>query len=270
MNRTRFLMCPPVHYGVEYIINPWMEGQLHHTDPALARRQWSALQGILASVAEVCLLPAAPGLPDLVFTANAALIHGATAVLSNFRCEERQPEAPLNAAWFSENGFRVVTLPEEISFEGAGDALFHRSLPLLWLGHGFRSNIAALPHLERAAGCEVQALRLCDPRFYHLDTCFCPLEEGHLLYFPGAFDSDGNAAIEARVAPEKRLALSEVDAMHFACNAINVGSRVILNDASPAVTDWLASRGFTVVKTDLREFIKAGGAAKCLSLRLDE
>jgi N-dimethylarginine dimethylaminohydrolase len=263
-------MCPPLYYGVEYVINPWMEGQVHHTDNRLAREQWASLHAILGGLAEVALLPAVSGLPDLVFTANAALIHQKTAVLSNFRCPERQPEAPHNSTWFSQNGYEVFHLPPDISFEGAGDALFDRALPLLWLGHGYRSDIRVQPHLARATGKEVQPLRLCDPRFYHLDTCFCPLEDGHLLYFPAAFDQQGNAAIEARVPASKRLGLAENDAIHFACNAINVGSSIVLNDASVETADWLKSRGFTTLKTDLREFIKAGGAAKCLSLRLHE
>ncbi len=270
MNRSCFLMCPPLFYGIEYVINPWMEGQVHATDPPLARQQWNKLHSTLQQLAEVVLEPAVSGLPDLVFTANAGLIHRQTAVLSNFRCPERQPEAPYDAAWFSQNGYTVVQLPRDIYFEGAGDALFDRALPLLWLGHGFRSDLGAQPHLARATGKEVQPLRLRDPRFYHLDTCFCPLEGGYLLYFPAAFDSEANTAIEARIPPEKRLALAEEDATRFACNAINIDSTVVLNDAGPATKDWLTERGFRVIKTDLQEFMKAGGAAKCLSLRLYE
>src|ERR1700685_2476015 len=99
MSRSRFLMCPPLHFGVEYVINPWMRGQIHATDAELASRQWSRLHALLSDRAEVASLPAVEGLPDLVFTANAALIYHENAVLSSFRCLERQPEYPDFAKW---------------------------------------------------------------------------------------------------------------------------------------------------------------------------
>jgi lysine-ketoglutarate reductase/saccharopine dehydrogenase-like protein (TIGR00300 family) len=109
-----------------------------------------------------------------------------------------------------------------------------------------------------------------DERFYHLDTCFCPLANGYLLYYPGAFDSYSNRVIEMRVAPEKRIAIMEADAVNFACNAVNVDSIVIMNKASDGLKSRLAEVGFQVIETPLTEFLKAGGAAKCLTLRVTE
>src|SRR4051794_28667935 len=103
----RFLMCPPHHFGVEYVINPWMQGQIDAADQELACRQWKQLHAVLSQHAEVALMSAVNGLPDLVFTANAALVHRQTAVLSSFRCPERQPEARHYAEWLSADGFQV-------------------------------------------------------------------------------------------------------------------------------------------------------------------
>ena len=270
MSRLRFLMCPPQHFGVEYVINPWMEGQVHATDSRLALDQWSRLHSLLSEQAEVLSLPPVAGLPDLVFTANAALVYKDTALLSSFRFPERQPESKHFASWLESDGFRVHTLPPEVLFEGAGDALLDRLEPLIWLGHGMRSDVAAKEYLERATGLEVQPLRLQDPNFYHLDTCFCPLEGGYLMYYPQAFDEPSRAAIEARVPEEKRIALSAADARQFACNAVNIGGMAILNGASPELIRRLNECGFQVKTTPLTEFIRAGGAAKCLSLRLNE
>jgi N-dimethylarginine dimethylaminohydrolase len=270
-NESRFLMCPPHHFGVEYVINPWMQGQIKAADKELASKQWMHLYRIMANHADVALMPAVSGLPDLVFTANAALVYGQTAVLSSFRCAERQPEAQHYAEWLSGDGFQVKTLPSETLFEGAGDALFDRGIEaLLWFGYGYRSNASALLHLQKSIDVEVQGLRLCDSRFYHLDTCFCPLEGGYLLYYPTAFDQQANAAIEARVPVDQRLAVTEEDAIHFACNAVNIGKKVIVNYASRELAAWLVSRGFEVIQTRMSEFIKAGGSTKCLSLRLHE
>ncbi len=270
MTRSSFLMCPPLHFGVDYVINPWMEGQVHATDADLAASQWSQLQSLLSARGDVLTLPAVAGLPDLVFTANAALIHQDVAVLSSFRFPERQPEAPYFAQWLSANGFRVHTLPPGVLFEGAGDALFDRVERLLWLGHGMRSELSAQACLEQWVDVEIQPLRLRDPRFYHLDTCFCPLERGFLLYYPFAFDEVGLDAIRARVPEKRRIELSEQDAVHFAGNAVNIGNSVILNHASDTLTEQLNACGFEVIQTALTEFMRAGGAAKCLSLRLNE
>lgn len=266
----RFLMCAPDHFEVAYVINPWMAGQVAHGHNPLATQQWQALADQLSAVATVERLPAAPGVPDMVFTANAGLVLGQTFVLSRFRHPQRQPEEPHFADWFAGQGFQVRTLPPEVVFEGAGDALFDRRLPLLWLGHGHRSDIACLPWLQRWLDIEIQPLTLADPLFYHLDTCFCPLQGGYLLYYPAAFDAPSQAAIAERVPQTRRIAVSAEDARHFACNAVNCGQHVFLNQASPALQAALAAHGFSVHQTPLTEFMKAGGAAKCLTLRLDE
>ncbi|MBD2019869.1 TIGR00300 family protein, partial [Leptolyngbya sp. FACHB-36] len=113
-------------------------------------------------------------------------------------------------------------------------------------------------------------LRLMDERFYHLDTCFCPLSNGYLLYYPPAFDAYSNRLIEMRVPEAKRIAIDEADAVNFACNAVNVDHIVILNQASDDLKQRLTAAGFQVVETPLTEFLKAGGASKCLTLRVTE
>ncbi len=267
---NRHLMCAPDHFAVEYNINPWMEGNLHGTASHVAAEQWHALYSIVQQHTEVALLPPVAGLPDLVFTANAAVLRGRTALLSSFRHPERQAEEPSFHAWLTQDGFDVHQLPRRIHFEGAGDALFDRELPLLWFGHGVRSSIEALPYLEQLLSTEVQPLELLCSHFYHLDTCFCPLEGGYLLYYPDAFSPKSQLEIETRIPAAKRHAVRRQDARDFACNAINISRHVILNHASEELQTWLATAGFTVHQTPTGEFLKAGGSAKCLSLSLKE
>jgi N-dimethylarginine dimethylaminohydrolase len=270
MSQHRFLMCAPRYFNVEYIINPWMEGQVNNADSSLAAEQWQRFHTILSRYAEIELLAAQPDLPDLVFTANAAIVQNKTAILSRFHHPERQGEEPFYQRWLEADGFDVQVLPDDLPFEGAGDALFDREAAVLWFGHGHRSSPRAAPRLEAAFGAEVVSLQLTDPRFYHLDTCFCPLEGGYLIWNPGAFDAAAVATVRSRVAPEKRLAVSETDALDFACNAVNAGQAVILNRATSELRDWLKARGFEVLETPTSEFLRAGGSTKCLTLRLDE
>ncbi len=269
-SQINFLMCPPDHYDVDYVINPWMEGNIHKSSQDRAVEQWHKLHQIIKEHAIVDLVPPEKGWPDMVFTANAGLVLGDTVVLSRFLHKERQGEEPYFKQWFEKNGYTVHELPKDLPFEGTGDALLDREGRWLWAGYGFRSELDSHPYLAKWLDIEVLSLRLIDERFYHLDTCFCPLANGYLLYYPPAFDSYSNRLIEMRVAPEKRIVVPEPDAVNFACNAVNVDSVVIMNKASEGLKSKLKDVGFQVMETPLTEFLKAGGAAKCLTLRVTE
>lgn len=265
----RLLMCPPTHFAVDYVINPWMEGNLHSADPARAHSQWTALRGALSDLARIELIVPGQGLPDMPFTANAGLVLGDAYVPSRFRHAQRQDEEALFTDWFSRQGYTVRALPEGMDFEGAGDALLDPDAPRLWLGHGHRSDAGVAQEVAAMFDLETIALRLSDPRFYHLDTCFCPLSGGWLLYYPPAFDAEAIGAIAARIPESRRIAVSEQDALAFACNAVNIGTTVVVNRASSALKTALGNAGFETIETPLDEFLKAGGSAKCLTLRLD-
>lgn len=263
-------MCPPDFYQVDYVINPWMEGNIHRSAPDAAARQWRALHQALEESSEVVTAAPVAGLPDMVFTANAGVAIGSRLVLSRFLHRERQGEQEHFKRWFQQHGFEVFELPPDLPFEGAGDALLDRAGACLWAAYGFRSELDSHPYLARWLNLEVISLRLINPRFYHLDTCFCPLEGGWLLYYPQALDAYSNRVIEQRVPAAKRIPVSEADAVRFACNAVNVGRRIVLNQVSAELRNRLEAAGFDVWETPLSEFIKSGGAAKCLTLRLTE
>jgi ornithine--oxo-acid transaminase len=88
------------------------------------------------------------------------------------------------------------------------------------------------------------------------------------MYFPQAFDKASVEKIEAYYAADKRIQVKEADALRFACNAINVNCAIILNHVSRELSEQLTVRGFRVVEVALDEFLKAGGAAKCLVMKL--
>lgn len=258
-------MCPPDFYGIEYEINPWMS-RSRASDDELARAQWKALFELLMSLAaDIQLMRPEEGLPDLVFTANAALIWHDVAFLARFRHAARQGETPCDEAWFASHGFQPQVLPAGWDFEGAGDALFCGET--LFGGYLIRSDAGALQWLAAQIGCPAIPLQLVDDRYYHLDTCFCPLTPESAIWYPPAFDDYGRKAIEEHIPG--LIAVAPDEAARFACNAVVVGTNVILNTGCPLLEDQLAKRGFHPHSTELGEFIKAGGSAKCLTLRLD-
>jgi N-dimethylarginine dimethylaminohydrolase len=259
------LMCPPDYYGIEYEINPWMS-RSHGATPERARAQWRRLHDTLAGLGvTVELMTPRPGLPDLVFTANAGLVFGRSFFSSRFRYEVRARETPHFDAWFAGHGFTVEKLPEGVYFEGAGDALFCGRT--LFAGYRIRSDVRGHHYLAQVLRRQVLPVELVDPHFYHLDTCFCPLAPGEAVWFPEAFDAYGRKVIEAHVG--RLLAVRGDEAMRFGCNAVVVGKTVVVNAGCEALAAGLREWGYTPVAVELDEFLKSGGSAKCLTLRLD-
>ncbi len=264
-SQARILMCPPDHYGIEYEINPWMNRSLGAVR-ALAFRQWQQLHDTLVSLGvQVKTMVPQPGLPDLVFTANAGLIFHNTFLSSRFRHEVRAKESPHFDAWFAEHGFTVTHLPETSFHEGAGDALFCGDT--LFAGYRTRSDASAHQWVGKTFEVRVLPLELVNPRFYHLDTCFCPIAPGEAIYFPDAFDTYGKRVLHTHVP--KLIPVAEEEAFRFGCNAVVVGKTVVHNSRCPRLAEDLTRAGYRAIEVELDEFLKAGGSAKCLTLRLD-
>ncbi|MDJ0911827.1 MAG: dimethylarginine dimethylaminohydrolase family protein [Woeseiaceae bacterium] len=268
--RDRILMCPPDYFTVDYVINPWMAGNEDSLKLDRAQEQWQTLKSTIEQFADVVTIEPQPDLPDMVFTANAGVVYGDKAIASHFIPQERRGEEKHFKDWFSGNGFELHDLDEKIGFEGAGDCLHDRAGPWLWTGYGFRTEIEAHQEIADFFDLEVVSIRLTDDRFYHIDTCFCPLSGGYLMYHPPAFDYDSRIAIETRIPPHKRIVVDTLDAGNFACNAVNIGQEVIMNDASEPLKAQLKMRGFNFHIVKLSEFLKAGGSSKCLTLKLTE
>ena len=265
---SRLLVCSPEYFQIDYEINPWMRRE-NAVVPSRAVSQWQVLMNVFEQDIGIGIerMKPVPGLPDLVFTANAGVVSGRRVVISRFRYPERRREEPYFAQWFHGHGYEVVTLEESLYFEGAGDLL---GFPDTWFGgYRQRSDIRAFPKLSEIFQREIIPLELIDHRFYHLDTCFCPLSGGELLYFPAAFDAYGLVAIAQRIPEEQRLAVPEEEAIRFACNAVCIGKHIVIPAGCPRTTRLLEDRGYHTHDVELAEFMKSGGAAKCLTLALD-
>ena len=229
-------------------------------------RQWQQLcQTLIDMGAEIDLIEPVAGLPDLVFTANAGLVFRDRFLPARFRFGVRQGESPHFEKWARQRGFTVVPLPASMNFEGAGDALFCGDT--LFAGYRFRSDVRSHQWVGEQLGVAVLPLELVDPRFYHLDTCFCPLAPGMAIYYPGAFDEYGRSVLKDRI--DCLVEVSAEEAASFSCNAVVVGRTVVLNKGAPKLATALEAVGFGVRPLEFSEFIKSGGSAKCLTLRID-
>jgi len=276
---AHILMCRPQHFAVSYAINPWMDPSSWAREArvlaAAARREWNALYRTLDNAgAQIELVPSAAGLPDLVFTANAAVVLDGKALLARFRHPERRAEEPRFAATFRKLQARgliasVRTLPDGLTLEGAGDCVWDDTRNLFWMGYGPRTDEAAKHAVAEEFGTEVLALKLADPSFYHMDTALCPLPGGEVMYVPGAFTAEGRTLIHDRVASDLRIEIADDDARQLAANAVAIGRTLVLSACGDGLRARLAERGYRVQATPLGSFLRSGGSAFCLTLRLD-
>lgn len=276
MDRPTYLMTDPACFDVSYRINPWMDPSAWSAADAAAAREGSAAlrTALEAAGAHVEIIGAVKGLPDLVFPANAAVVLDGRALMARFRHPERQGEEPVFRAVFQKLKSRglvhdIVDFPEGVFHEGAGDAIWDADRRLFWCGFGPRSSRSAIPVIRRTFGHETVALELATERFYHLDTCFCPLAGGKVLYYPPAFTPDALATIRERIPEGQRIEATDEEAAAFCVNAVNLDARIVMAKAPDSLRAKLRARGYSLAEVDLSPFIRSGGASYCMTLRLD-
>jgi len=269
----RVLMTTPEHFDVEYVINPHMSDNRGTVNQDAATQQWKALRAAYTALdVSPVIVDGRPGLPDMVFCANQTLPFydvGADrpgVVLSRMHAEQRRDEVPHYADFFRHHGYAVESLPDTIegAFEGMGDAIWHPGRRVLWGGYGFRTAPAVYEAISELLDGPVLLLELQDPDYYHLDTCFCPLDDDHALAARKAFDETGWALVNAGF--DTVIEVPDDEARHqFACNAhCPDGIHVLIQEGCDGTVERLRAEGFMPVELDTSEFLKAGGSVFCL------
>ncbi|WUT64175.1 amidinotransferase [Streptomyces sp. NBC_00683] len=261
----RYLMCAPAHFKVTYSINPWMDPS-KPVDLPLANTQWEDLRDRYRSLGHtVELLTPDPDLPDMVFAANGATVIDGRVLGALFAYRERYAEAEAHRDWFRANGFTDIHVPDHVN-EGEGD--FAVTSSYLLAGRGFRSSPLSHDEAQEFFGRPVIGLDLVDPRYYHLDTALCVLDDAadEIMYYPAAF-SPGSRSVLARLFPDALIA-EEADAAALGLNAVSDGRHVLVPQAAVGLLDPLRDRGFEPVPMDLGELLKGGGSVKCCTQEL--
>ena len=240
-------------------------------DKKLSKLQWLRMcDRFIRGGAYLSYIEPDPKFPDMVFTANAGFIKDKTVILSNNRHKERQGETPLFKRWFLDNGYRVIELPKEVYFEGAADAIFFNNV--LFMGYGFRTSKESHKIIAGIFNVDYVSCELVDPRFYHLDTCFFPMDE-RLIYYRKAFSEKSadrmlKTVLEQHLFSQKHLDILNVEdfyAEQFICNSIEIDNNIV----TPSADGYdLFGEQHDVKCCDMSEFMKAGGAVKCLTLKL--
>ncbi|GGK93736.1 amidinotransferase [Mangrovihabitans endophyticus] len=254
-------MCPPEHFAIEYVINPWMDTGTA-VDAGLALRQWHFLHDTLAGLGHrVHVLSAQAGLPDMVYAANGAFSVDGTVYGARFRHPQRAPEALAHQGFYAAGGWTFAE-GNHVN-EGEGDFAY---LPgayggLILAGHGFRTDPAAHAEAQEVLGRPVVSLKLVDSCFYHLDTALAALDDRHITYFPGAF-SAASQRVLAQLFPDAVIA-DQADAEAFGLNLVSDGRHVVLNAEATGMGEKVRAAGYQPIHVDLSELKRGGGSVKC-------
>ncbi|HMQ11399.1 MAG TPA: arginine deiminase-related protein [Oligoflexia bacterium] len=271
---SNVIMCPPTYFKIIDVKNIHMQGQIGNVDHDKALAQWNAMkQAVIDEGYVVYEIDPVENLEDMVFAANPAFVgrnsQGEKIVLlSNMKHASRKKEVSSYAQWFEEHGYQVKNLPNaDYNFEGNGDALWHPQKHLIWGGYGFRTEWEVYDEISKIYDAPVCRVNLQKPHFYHLDTCFCPLNSESILYYPEAFDQAGIDLIKYYFKDPIEVDQDEAQ-QNFACNSMVLGKSVFIQKGSPKTVAALKERNFKVIELDTSEFMKSGGSVFCMKLQV--
>ena len=209
-----------------------------------------------------------------MFPANAGVVLDGKALVARFRHAERRGEEPHFMAAFER--LKARGLLTDVAFvdgcfqEGAGDCIWDASRNLFWVGSGpalhTRISPRSLPVISASRSF------IChwpQKQFYHLDTCFCPLSGGEILYYPSALTADARRRLHDLVPAHMLIEATAEDAAAFCVNAVSLNRTIVMATPPLSLRDRLTERGYHVLGVDLGPFILSGGGAFCMTLRLD-
>ncbi len=274
-----FMITNASHFEVSYKINPWMKPGSWRDNESKNRER--ALEGSVSlrralegAGGRVITIDGVPGLPDMVFPANAAIVLNGRALLARFRYAERQGEERYFSRAFDSlqrQGIvdEVAHMPWGCWQEGAGDCIWDDCRQHFWTGYGPRSRPESIARIKDFFAVDVVPLELISERYYHLDVCFLALSGGEVLYYPPAFSKEALATIRDRIPADLLIAASSDDVERFSVNAVNIGFNIVMARPPVRLAAQLAERGYKVSPLDLQPFMMAGGGAYCMTLRLD-
>lgn len=257
-------------YRVAWAINPHM--RVGAACPDRARSQHARFVATLKELGAVVEeLPFVHGAFDSVFTKDCAIVverpdGGCDALVARPRFAERLIEQEARAFALTQRGVRVMGAARA-PLEG-GDVVVCPGARAVFLGHGFRSEIAAGEDLALHLGVDVTMIELRDPRLYHLDMALAVLDDGTALVCPDAVTKRSLAAIEAHPAVRDVVRIPLEEALSFGANLVQVGASIVMAGDAPTAKRALAQRGYRVHRVPLGEFHLAGGSAACLTARV--
>jgi len=274
------LMVSPDHFDIVDVKNIHMSGNEGQVDKEKSRAQWQAIYDIYTleknngNIDGMHTLPGAAGCEDMVFAANQSFPWideqgHKKVVMSRMRHESRAKEVPYFEAYYKNIGYHIIPPPGKGLLEGMGDLIPLPGRKLIFGGYGHRTDPDTLQSLSTILNTQIIPLKLVNESFYHLDTCFIPLNIHTALVVKEAFEEEDFKLIQLLFPEVIEIPLYEAED-GFALNAHVVQGHknpfAIIQERNLFTADVLRQRGYTVYETDTSEYMKSGGSVFCMKM----
>ncbi len=277
---TKVLLAYPDYFEVMDVKNPYMSKYIGQTNKNLAFSQWKSLLGHYKALQEegileeIKILPGQPGLPDMVFCANQSfpwLSNGKKQVLlSNMAYTARQKEIVFFEQFFIDKGYTISRINAKHTIEGMGDLIPVPGSDIIFAGFGKRTSIEAIDTVSSMFKVPIIPLYLQSDFFYHLDTCFLPLDKDTVFFGANAFDLEGikalNSFFKNLIEIPENEAISTFGLNAHIIHAPRNKTIAIIDQEAKMMIKLLSDQGVRVLKTDTSEFRKSGGSVFCMKM----
>lgn len=264
MRPTKLLMCPPAGLMEECELAPWMSRRNECSGDPTCRAWYHLYRTLYDEIGvEIELIRTTEASPNMMFTANAGLVRGQFALLSNFRYPQKQLEEANFRRWFEANGYKVQSPSIGCKFEGERDAIHAGGMVLA--GYYKRSEICAHRWLSETLALPVMSLQLIDDSLTHLDNCLFPLGDDTVVYYPGAFDEYARRVISNSFLT---IEVSKDDAVRLGCSALTIDNQVVLPAGCSELAFEIEKRGYVTHSVDVSPFQSSAAGCKGLVLTL--
>jgi N-dimethylarginine dimethylaminohydrolase len=263
---THLLVSDARHFRIDYVINPYMDPADQPDPSAVAAEHEALVDAHVRAGRAVERMPTVAENPDMVYTANGAVVVDGVAVLGDPPAP-RRGEIPHHRRALGELGLTVLEAP--FPFSGQGDVLACGDL--LLTAHGRRTDPRMLPFLAENLGRTVVPLRTAGPEWYDLDLAVGVLDAATVAWFPDALDAASRRRLACLAALEgiDLLEVSRPEAEAFALNLVSDGRTVTMTTGAPRLAAELRDRGLAVDEIDTAQLRKGGGGVRCTALTLD-
>ena len=269
-------------FSDESPINPYMDSLLP-VDRAIAQREHDNIRAALGQAGvDVIQVPSPLHCQDGVYTANWALVHGNTAIMSRLPNARKGEEAHA-AAVLKELGKEIIVVPGDLRFSGQGDAL--PCGKYLFAGSTYRTDPEVHQFLADTLDLEVVSLRTVpqmddagsevinassgwpDSFFYDIDKALSVLRPNLIAWCPEAFMPESQEIMRALPIEKIEISLEEATEA-FACNLVSTGETVIMSARAPLFKAAVEAHGLKTITPEISELAKGGGYIRCTTLSL--
>lgn len=236
-------------------------------------QQWSNLRNACASAgADVVVVPADLDSHSQSFVSKAGLLIRGKFLASVSKDDSDVGQYSFLKAWLKSAGVAIedqqTLLDREIyRFDGEADALYDSKLNILWYGIGFHSSAEFQDTLDEfipGTFIDVIHLKLVDPFYQNLDTCFRPLQNGWLLWYPDAFSEDCQEFIRITYRGNTIDVDSHEAFQSIACSSLPIGDFIVTPLISERTANALIDCGMTPIQVDVSLIANKGGLKRLI------